>query len=93
MKMSHQQILIRLPEDIAARLNAVVPPRKRNKFVADLVTTAIARHEENLGRIAAAVTEEERKSPKLRQEMREWEATIADGIVEKRGSNAKPKAR
>ncbi|MGH7818131.1 MAG: hypothetical protein ACREOR_12135 [Candidatus Binatia bacterium] len=91
--MSTQQILIRLPEDIAARLKAVVPPRKRNKFVADLVTTAIVHHEEKLGRIAAAVTEEERKSTKLRAETREWEATIADGIEEKRGANEKPKAR
>ena len=91
--MSSQQILIRLPEDIAARLKAVVPPRKRNKFVADLVTTAIVLHEEKLGRIAAAVTEEERKSPKLRVETREWEATIADGVEEKRGANEKPKAR
>ena len=33
------------------------------------------------------------KSPKLRQEMREWEATIADGMEEKRGANEKPKAR
>ena len=91
--MSTQQILIRLPEDIAARLKAVVPPRKRNKFVADLVTTAIVHHEEKLGRIAAAVTEEERKSPKLRKETHEWQATIADGIEEKRGANEKPKAR
>ena len=92
--MSTQQILIRLPEDIAARLKAVVPPRKRNKFVADLVTAAIVCHEEKLGRIAAAVTEEERKSPKLRQETREWEITIGDGMEEKkRGANEKPKAR
>ena len=50
-------------------------------------------HEEKLGRIAAAVTEEERKSPKLRQETREWEATIADGMEEKRGASEKPNAR
>lgn len=91
--MSTQQILIRLPEDIAARLKTVVPPRKRNKFVADLVTAAIVHHEESLGRIAAAVTAEERKRPKLREETRAWEATIADGIEEKRGANEKPKAR
>ncbi len=92
--MSTQQILIRLPEDIAARLKAVVPPRQRNKFLADLVTTAIVHHEEKLGRIAAAVTEDERKNPKLRQETREWEVTIADGMEERRGANEKPpKAR
>ena len=92
--MSTQQILIRLPEDIAVRLRAVVPPRKRNQFVADLVTTAIVRHEEALGRIAAAVTEEERKSPKVRQETREWESTLGDGLEDMRGgANGKPKAR
>ena len=91
--MSTQQILIRLPEDIAARLKAAVPARKRNKFVADLVTTAIVHHEQKLGRIAAAVTEEERKRPELRKETREWEATIADGIEEKRGANERPKTR
>ena len=91
--MSTQQILIKLPEDIAARLKAIVPPRKRNKFVADLVTTAIVQHEEKLGRIAAAATEEERESRKLREETREWEATIADGMKENRGANEKPKAR
>ncbi len=91
--MSTRQILIRLPEDIAARLQAVVPPRKRNRFVADLVTTAIVHHEETLGRIAAAVTKEERNSPTLRQETREWEATIADGMKEPRGANQPSKTR
>lgn len=90
--MSTQQILIRLPEDVAARLKAVVPARQRNKFVADLVARAVARHEDELAKIAAAVTDEERRNPELAQEMRDWEATAGDGIGE-HAPNEKPQAR
>lgn len=90
--MSTQQILIRLPEDIAARFKAAVPARQRNKFVADLVARAVARQEDELTRIAVAVTDEERCNPELAQEMRDWEATIDDGMEEP-STNAKPQAR
>ena len=90
--MSTQQILIRLPEDVAARFKAAVPARQRNKFVADLVARAVARQEDELTRIAAAVTDEERRNPELAQEMRDWEATIADGMQEP-AANEKPQAR
>ena len=90
--MSTQQILIRLPEDVAARFKAAVPARQRNKFVADLVARAVARQEDELTRIAAAVTDEERRNPELAQEMRDWEATIADGMQE-HAANEKPQAR
>ena len=90
--MSTQQILIRLPEDVAARFKAAVPARQRNKFVADLVARAVARQENELTRIAAAVTDEERRNPELAQEMRDWEATIDDGMQE-HAANEKPRAR
>ena len=90
--MSTQQILIRLPADVATRLKAVVPARQRNKFIADLVARAIARHEDELAKIAAAVTDEERRKPELAQEMRDWEATVGDGIAE-HAANEKPQAR
>jgi len=90
--MSVQQILIRLPEDVAARFKAAVPARQRNKFVADLVAKAVARHEDELIKIAVAVSEEERRNPELAQEMRDWEATIGDGIEEP-AANAKSQAR
>ena len=77
--MPSQQILIRLPEDVAARFKAAVPARQRNKFVADLLATEIGRQEE-LTRIAIAVSDEERCNPELAQEMRDWDATIGDGI-------------
>jgi predicted transcriptional regulator len=90
--MPTQQILIRLSEEVATRLKALVPARKRNKFVADLVVTAIASYEKELGNIAAAVTEDEMKNPELRQETRAWESTLSDGL-EEHAQNEKPKAR
>ncbi len=91
--MSTQQILIRLPEDVAIRLKAVVPARKRNKFLADLVATAVARRDQELANIAAAVTKEEMHNAELRQETQDWEATVGDGIEEEHGANEKPAAR
>lgn len=90
--MSTQQILIRLPEEVANRFKAAVPARQRNKFIADLVAKAVARHEDDLSRIAVAVSDEERRNPELAQEMRDWEATIGDGMEEP-AADANPKAR
>jgi hypothetical protein len=90
--MSTQQILIRLPEDVAARFKAAVPARQRNKFVANLVARAVARQDEELARIATAVTDEERRKPELAQEMLDWEAAIGDGI-EELAASVKPQAR
>ena len=89
--MSTQQILIRLPEDIAARFKEAVPARQRNKFIANLVAGAVASQEDELARIAAAVTEDERSNPELVQEMRDWEATLGDGI--EHAENEKPQPR
>ena len=91
--MSTQQILIRLPEEIAAKFKAAVPARQRNKFVVELVATAVARHENDLGKIATAVTNEEKRNPRIKQEMRDWDATVGDGLEEKHDTRAKPKAR
>ena len=90
--MSTHQILIRLPEDVAARFKAAVPARQRNKFVADLVAKAVAHQEDELTRIAVAVSDEEGRNPEIAQEMRDWEATVGDGI-EDHSANAKPQAR
>ena len=91
--MSTQQFLIRLPEEVAAKFKAAVPARQRNKFVAELVATAVTRHEEELARIATAVTKEEKRSPGIAQEMRDWEATMGDGLAGKHAKRAKPQTR
>ena len=71
--------LVQLPDEIATRLRATVPPRQRNRFIADLVAQALAHQEDELARIADEVTEEER-DPALRHELGAWEReTIRDG--------------
>jgi hypothetical protein len=88
------QILIRLPEDIATRFRAVVPSRQRNKFVADLVRVALERQEASLAKIAEQVNEDERSNPELIAEDRDWNITIADGLVEAHGKRTnRPKTK
>ena len=77
---TQQQILIRLPEEVAARLKAVVPPRKRNKFVSQLVIKALEDYDRKLALIADQVTADEKNNPELLQEMRDWDVTVGDGI-------------
>ena len=91
--MATQQILIRLPEDIAAKFKAAVPARQRNKFVAELVATAVARHEDGLAKIAIAVTNDEKRNPKIARETGDWETTVGDGLERKRDAHAKSKTR
>jgi hypothetical protein len=43
--------------------------------------------------LPAAVTNEEKRNPKITQERYDWEATIGDGLEEKRGTHAKPQTR
>jgi metal-responsive CopG/Arc/MetJ family transcriptional regulator len=82
--MSTQNILIRLPEELATRLKAVVPSRKRNKFVSDLVANAVHNYDAKLAEIATAVTNEEMQNSALREEMKDWEATLSDGLEEEK---------
>lgn len=79
---TQQQILIRLPEEVAARLKSVIPARTRNKFVSQLVVDAIAEYDKNLAKLAIAVTAEEMGSPELTLEMQDWNAVTGDGIDE-----------
>ncbi len=77
---TQQQILIRIPEEVAARLKAVVPPRKRNKFVSQLVIDALEDYDQKLAGIAAQVTAEEQSDPERMQEIADWDVTVGDGI-------------
>jgi hypothetical protein len=45
---SFQQITLRLPQDLAQRLAAHTPPRKRNQFVVDLVRVELDRESREL---------------------------------------------
>ena len=75
-----RNILVRVPEQIANRLESVVPRRKRNQFIVDRLTKAIEEYDSELEKIAALVTAEEQKDPELQQLMKDWDVTVGDGI-------------
>jgi hypothetical protein len=77
--MATQQLLIRLPEELARRLNRRVP-RARSAFIQRLLEQALPGDEgedDPLYQIALAVEHDER----LAAEMAEWDATIEEGLA------------
>jgi hypothetical protein len=77
--MATQQLLVRLPEELARRLKRQVPARRRSAFVQHLLEQALAPEggeDDPLYQAALAVEQDER----LAAEMAEWDGTIADGL-------------
>ena len=75
-----KNLMIRVPEQVANRLDSVVPKRKRNQFIVDRLIEAIEEHDTNLAKIAELVNAEESDNPELRELMSEWDAVTSDGI-------------
>jgi len=77
--MATQQLLVRIPEDLARRLKRQVPARGRSAFVQHLLEQALAPEvgeDDPLFRTAQQVEQDDQ----LMAEMAEWESTIADGL-------------
>ncbi|MFZ5427423.1 MAG: hypothetical protein ACOZEN_10635 [Thermodesulfobacteriota bacterium] len=70
------QVLLHLPDDLAARFKAAVPPRQRSAFVAGLLREALPEEEDPLYLIALEVEKDEL----LNAEMGEWDALSGDGM-------------
>lgn len=78
--MATQQLLVRLPEDLARRLKRRVPARQRSLFVQRLLEQALPPDEgddDPLYQAALAVEHDEH----LTAEMAEWDATAGDGLA------------
>ena len=78
--MATQQLLVRLPEDLARRLKRRVPARGRSAFVQALLEQALPLDEgedDPLYRAALAVEQDEQ----LAGEMAEWDAVAGDGLA------------
>ena len=80
-----RQVLLRLPEDLAAKLARAVGPRQRNRFLVDLLAKGLAEQEEARHQVlidaAKRMNELEAKHPELLQEAREWEtAELTDPV-------------
>ena len=73
-----EQVLLRLPEELAARLRRHVPARRRSAFVQQLLEQALPTDDSESGPLyeaALAVQQDQR----LAAEMAEWDVTAADG--------------
>ena len=77
--MATQQLLVRIPEELARRLKRQVPARGRSAFVQRLLEQALApegSEDDPLYRTALEVEQDEG----LAAEMAEWDGTVADGL-------------
>ncbi len=78
--MAMQQLLVRLPEDLARRLRHQVPARGRSAFVQRLLEDALAPEGGENDPLYQAALEVERDE-RLAGEMADWDATVADGLA------------
>lgn len=67
-----QQVLVRLPDDLANRLAQVVSPRKRSRYLIDLLRRELDRESDELVQAAKRLTEIEAQDPALVAESTEW---------------------
>jgi len=78
--MAIQQLLVRLPEELARRLKRRVPARGRSAFVQRLLEQALPPDEGEDDPLYRAALEVERDE-RLMAEMAEWDVTAGDGLV------------
>jgi hypothetical protein len=81
----HKQVLLRLPEDLAAQLARAVPPRQRNRYIVDLLTQDLRSKQEAQSRMLAEaadrMNELENQYPELARESEEWvDAELTDSV-------------
>lgn len=71
-----RQVLLRLPDELAAKLARAVPPRQRNRYIVELLTHDLAAREKANGRLLAQAAERlneiEAQYPELARETEEW---------------------
>lgn len=71
-----KQVLLRLPEEVAAKLARAVRPRQRNRYIVDLLTHDLASKEKAVSKMLAEaaqrLNEIEAQFPELAQETDEW---------------------
>lgn len=70
--MSIQQVLVRLPDDLAGRFAQVVAPRHRGRFLIELLRRELDRESAELAQAAMRLNEIEAKVPALAAEVGEW---------------------
>jgi len=71
-----KEMLIKIPEELAAKFKSVVPRGERSKVIAKLIEEEIRRRDDKLYKIALELE----KNEKLNGEMKDWDITAGDGI-------------
>ena len=77
-----KQVLLRLPDDVAAKLARAVPPRQRNKFLVDLVRQELEKEDAELVAACEAMNAIEAAHPELLAEEKEWLEADLTGSVD-----------
>lgn len=72
------KVLISIPDKIAARMKATIPPRQRSKVIVQLLEQEIEKREKALYECAVLVE----KDLVLHEEMKAWDVTLRDGLVD-----------
>lgn len=67
-----KQVLLRLPDDVAAKLARAVPPRQRNQFLIDLVRRELDKVDQALVAACEAMNADEAENPAFLAETKEW---------------------
>ena len=78
--MTTQQVLVRLPEELARRLRRRVPSRGRSAFVQRLLEQALPPDEGDDDPLYQAALAVERDAA-LSSEMEDWDVVVADGLA------------
>ncbi|HET6461965.1 MAG TPA: hypothetical protein VFG29_14385 [Syntrophales bacterium] len=71
-----QKILVSIPDNLANRMKAIIPPRQRSKVLAKLLEDEVKRREFELYQCALEVEDDQA----LSADMEDWNTTIGDGI-------------
>lgn len=71
-----EKVLVSIPEQLAAKMRALIPGRQRSKVIARLIAQEVANREQALYECAKAIEADEA----LHQEMAGWETTLMDGL-------------
>ena len=67
-----QQLLLRLPSELALRFAQVVPSRQRSRFLLDLLRTELDRESHSLANVAKTLTANESAQSVVLAESAQW---------------------
>ena len=77
-----RQVLLRLPDDVAAKLARAVPPRQRNQFLVDLVRQELEKEDAELVAACEAMNAIEAAHPEFLAETQQWLDADLTGSVD-----------